>query len=99
MHHHHQLPNWNWVLAASVFSPFCTMLTACFLLAMGLQQHSLPTPLKSTRTEWSQLPSWVCHENSKLLFSAQNAFKHMNALAVFHPNKLLGTMLGNCSTA
>lgn len=67
--------------------------------AMGLQQHSLPPPPKSDGTEWSQLPSWGCHENSELLFSAQNALEQMNAPTVFQPNKLLGAMLGNCSTA
>lgn len=62
-------------------------------------QRSQPPPPKSDRTERSQLWSWVCHENSKLLFSAQNAFEHMKALTVFNPNKLLGAQLGNCSTA
>lgn len=54
--------------------------------------HAQPPPPKSNGTEQSRLRSWVCHENSKLLLSAQNALAHMDALTVFSANKLPGAL-------
>lgn len=90
--------NWNCIPVASVFSPFCASLTGWLVPAASLHDI-LPPPPKSDRTGQSWLRSWVCHEHSKLPFSAQNALEHMNALTVFSPNKLFGAQLGNCSTA
>lgn len=74
-------------------------LTAWSMPAVGSQQPSQPPPPESGRTQWSQLRSWVCPENSKLLFSAQSPFECMKAVTVFRSNILLGAVLGNCSTA
>lgn len=73
----------------SVFSPFCAALTAwpvptraCTMPAAATTTPARPAP--------SRLGHRVCPENSKLLFSAQNAFAHMNAPAVPGSHKPLG---------